>query len=133
MFVEAVRRYVETLPADRKGWLAGLRDPVVERALAALRAEAREPATVARLAASSGYRDPCSPSGSPRWSAEPPMQYLALWRMRLASRLLVDGGQVAAVANPVGSESGAAFSRTFKKLVGQSPAAWRKEGGLAAR
>ena len=36
MFVEVVRRYVETLPADRRGWLAGLRDPFVGRALTSL-------------------------------------------------------------------------------------------------
>jgi AraC-like DNA-binding protein len=54
------------------------------------------------------------------------MLYLAFWRMQLASRLLLDGGQVAAVAAAVGYESEAAFSRTFKKLVGQAPAAWRR-------
>jgi AraC-like DNA-binding protein len=57
---------------------------------------------------------------------QPPMQYLALWRMQLASRLLVEGGQVAQVASAVGYESEAAFSRAFKKLVGQAPAAWRR-------
>jgi AraC-like DNA-binding protein len=57
---------------------------------------------------------------------QPPMQYLALWRMQLASRLLAEGGPVAAVAAAVGYESEAAFSRAFKKLVGQAPAAWRK-------
>ena len=57
---------------------------------------------------------------------QPPMQYLALWRMLLASRLLVEGGQVAAVAAAVGYESEAAFSSAFKKLVGQAPATWRR-------
>jgi len=57
---------------------------------------------------------------------QPPMQYLALWRMQLASRLLIDGGPVAAVAGAVGYESEAAFSRAFKKLVGQAPATWRR-------
>jgi AraC-like DNA-binding protein len=56
----------------------------------------------------------------------PPMQYLALWRMQLASRLLIDGGALADVASAVGYESEAAFSRAFKKLVGQSPGSWRK-------
>jgi AraC-like DNA-binding protein len=55
------------------------------------------------------------------------MQYLALWRMQLASKLLADGGHVATVAASVGYESEAAFSRAFKKLVGQPPAAWRRE------
>ena len=57
---------------------------------------------------------------------QPPMQYLALWRTQLAARLLADGAGVAAVAAAVGYESEAAFSRAFKKLVGRSPAAWRK-------
>jgi AraC-like DNA-binding protein len=60
------------------------------------------------------------------------MEYLALWRMQLASRLLTAGGQVAAVAGAVGYESEAAFSRAFKKLVGQAPAAWRR-ASLAVR
>ena len=55
------------------------------------------------------------------------MQYLALWRMQVASRLLLDGGHVASVASAVGYESEAAFSRAFKKLVGESPAAWRRK------
>ena len=57
---------------------------------------------------------------------QPPMQYLAMWRMQLASRLLADGGHVAAVAGSFGYESEGAFSRAFKKLVGQAPAPWRR-------
>ena len=57
---------------------------------------------------------------------QPPMQYLALWRMQLASRRLAEGGHVAEVAAAVGYESEAAFSRAFKKLVGQAPATWRR-------
>ena len=55
-----------------------------------------------------------------------PMQYLALWRMQMAARLLSDGSmKVAAVGHEVGYESEAAFSRAFKKCAGVSPAAWR--------
>lgn len=36
MFVDAVRRYVETLPEEGGGWFAGLRDRFVGRALALL-------------------------------------------------------------------------------------------------
>jgi len=133
MFVEAVRRYLETLPSDQKGWLAGLRDPVVGQALAALHAEAREPWTVERLARVVGLSRSVLAERFTEMVGQPPMQYLALWRMQLASRLLVDGGQVASVASAVGYESEAAFSRAFKKLVGQPPATWRKESGLAAR
>jgi len=61
------------------------------------------------------------------------MQYLALWRMQLASHLLADGRSVASVADAVGYESEAAFSRAFKKLVGQPPALWRSQASGARR
>jgi len=48
-----------------------------------------------------------------------PMQYFTLWRMQLASRPLAEGGGVGKVADVVGYESEAAFSRAFNKLVGQ--------------
>ena len=55
-----------------------------------------------------------------------PMQYLTLWRMQIAARLLADSSmKVAAVGREIGYDSEAAFSRAFKKLVGVSPAAWR--------
>lgn len=126
MFVEAIRRYLETLPPAQTGWLAGLRDPVVGRALAALHGEAREPWTVERLARLVGVSRSVLAERFTEMVGQPPMQYLALWRMQLASRLLTEGGRVAAVAGAVGYESEAAFSRAFKKLVGQAPAAWRR-------
>jgi len=132
MFVEAIRRYLDMLPADQKGWLAGLRDPMVGQALAAMHAEPREGWTVERLARVVGLSRSVLAERFTEMVGQPPMQYLALWRMQLASRLLVDGGHVADVAAAVGYESEAAFSRAFKKLVGKSPATWRKENGAAA-
>jgi len=126
MFVEAIRRYLDTLSADQKGWLAGLRDPMVGRALAALHAEPRGDWTVERLARVVGLSRSVLAERFTEMVGQPPMQYLALWRMQLASQLLNEGGQVAEVAAAVGYESEAAFSRAFKKLVGQAPATWRK-------
>jgi AraC-like DNA-binding protein len=126
MFVETIRRYLETLPATQTGWLAGLRDPMVGPALAALHREPRESWTVERLARVVGLSRSVLAERFTVMVGQPPMQYLALWRMQLASRLLIEGGRVAAVASAVGYESEAAFSRAFKKLVGQTPATWRK-------
>jgi AraC-like DNA-binding protein len=59
---------------------------------------------------------------------QPPMQYLANWRMQLAAHSLLSGSDsVAAIAERVGYESEAAFSRAFKKMVGVSPSQWRKQ------
>jgi AraC-like DNA-binding protein len=126
LFVEAIRRYIETLPSAETGWLAGLRDPTVGQALAALHGQPREAWTVDRLARLVGLSRSVFAERFTEMVGQPPMQYLALWRMQLASRLLVEGGHVAAVAGAVGYESEAAFSRAFKKLVGQAPATWRK-------
>lgn len=126
MFVETIRRYIETLAPAETGWLAGLRDLVVGKALAALHAAPRDPWTVEGLARHVGVSRSVLAERFTSMVGQPPMQYLALWRMQLASRLLLDGGQVAAVSAAAGYASEAAFSRAFKKLVGLSPAAWRK-------
>jgi AraC-like DNA-binding protein len=125
MFVEALRRHIEALPSAETGWLAGVRDPVVGQALAALHASPTEAWTVERLARLVGVSRSVFAERFTEMVGQPPMQYLTLWRMQLASRLLAEGGQVAAVAAGVGYESEAAFSRAFKKLVGQAPGTWR--------
>ena len=54
------------------------------------------------------------------------MQYLTRWRVQLAARLLTDGpAKVSAVGRDVGYKSDAAFSRSFKRVAGVSPAEWR--------
>lgn len=124
IFVETIREYLETLPAQA-GWLSGLRDPVVRQALAALHRGASEPWTVERLAREVGVSRSVLAARFTAMVGRPPMQYLASWRMQLASRLLMQGVNVTAVASEVGYESEAAFCRAFKRLVGQTPATWR--------
>jgi AraC-like DNA-binding protein len=127
MFVEAVRRYLETLPSAETGWLAGLRDPVVGQALAELHGQPRERWTVESLARVVGVSRSVLAERFTALLGQPPMQYLALWRMQVAAGLLAGGTtKIAAVAARVGYGSEAAFSRAFKKLVGQAPATWRR-------
>jgi AraC-like DNA-binding protein len=133
MFVEVIRRYLDTLPAAQSGWLAGLRDPVIGQALAALHGDAASAWTVERLARLVGVSRSGFAERFTEMVGQPPMQYLALWRMQLASHLLTDGRPVAAVAEAIGYESEAAFSRAFKKLVGQPPALWRSQASAARR
>ncbi len=92
----------------------------------ALHGQPSEPWTVERLARLVGLSRSVLAERFTDIVGQPPMQFLAMWRMQLASRLLADGGHVAAVAGSFGYESEAAFSRAFKKLVGQAPAPWRR-------
>jgi AraC-like DNA-binding protein len=126
MFVEAIRRYIEALPPAETGWLAGIRHPEIGRALAEIHGDARAPWTVEELARRVGMSRSIFAERFTTMVGEPPMQYLALWRMQIASRMLAGGAQVSAAADAVGYASEAAFSRAFKKLVGQPPMAWRK-------
>jgi AraC-like DNA-binding protein len=127
LFVEVVRRYVRSLPPDRQGWLSGLRDPLVGRALALLHQQPARSWTLEALAREAGLSRTALAERFDHFVGHPPMQYLARWRMQLAARRLGDDdAKVAAVALEVGYDSEAAFSRAFKKLVGVSPAAWRR-------
>ncbi|HEX6810305.1 MAG TPA: AraC family transcriptional regulator [Planctomycetota bacterium] len=125
MFVEAVRRHLESLPADRTGWLAGLRDPHVGKALACLHARPAFGWTLAALAREAGLSRTALAERFAHLVGQPPMQYLTNWRMQVATASLVRGDKVGSVAFDVGYDSEAAFSRAFKRLVGRSPAAWR--------
>ena len=56
------------------------------------------------------------------------MQYLTSWRMQIAAnQLLSTTDSVTAVANRIGYDSEAAFSRAFKKVVGAPPSEWRRK------
>jgi AraC-like DNA-binding protein len=133
MFVDVVRRYLETLPAERTDWLAGLRDPFVGRALAALHRSPARAWTLQLLARDSALSRSAMAERFMQFVGQPPMQYLTSWRMQLAAIHLRAGtDSVAAIANQVGYESEAAFSRAFKKVVGTPPSEWRKHRAAPA-
>lgn len=128
MFVDAARRYLDDLPEDAVGWLAGLRDRFVGKALARLHERPEYPWTVDELAHDVGLSRSALHERFAQYLGHPPMQYLANWRMQLGARLLRETNYtVAHIALEVGYESEAAFSRAFKRLVGKPPAAWKKE------
>ena len=127
LFVEAVRQYLETLPADRRGWLAGLRDPVVGRALALLHSQLARSWTAEELAREVFLSRSAFAERFTALIGAPPMKYLASWRMQVAAQHLRDTHRsVAQIAEEVGYESEGAFARAFKRELSLSPAQWRK-------
>ena len=119
MFVDVVRRYLETLPEGRTSWLAGLRDPYIGRALAAMHEQPARDWTIELLAQAAALSRSAFAERFVEFVGQPPMQYLTNWRMQLATNYLRNGTEsIASVANRVGYDSEAAFSRAFKKVRG---------------
>jgi len=126
LFVEVLRRYVDSLPAGQIGWLAGMRDASVGHVLALLHEKPDAPWTLERLAEDVAMSRSTLHDRFVHFIGQPPMQYLARWRMQVAAGLLRDTqAKVLEVALGVGYESEAAFSRAFKRSVGIAPGAWR--------
>jgi AraC-like DNA-binding protein len=127
MFVDAARSYLETLPDQARGWLAGLRDRYVGRVLALIHAHPERAWTVEALAREAALSRSALHERFVHYVGEAPMHYLAQWRVQVGARLLRESMRtVATIAAEVGYESEAAFSRAFKRLVGAPPAAWRR-------
>jgi AraC-like DNA-binding protein len=127
LFVEALRRYVEGLPGEQTGWLAGLKDPFVGRALALLHARVDREWTVDDLGREVGLSRSALADRFTRLIGEPPMRYLAHWRIQVAAHQLRNSDtSLARIAEQVGYESEAAFNRAFKRSFGVPPATWRR-------
>jgi AraC-like DNA-binding protein len=128
MFVEVIRKYISSLPPDARGWCSALRDPQVSDALKAIHQRPTETWTVDALAREAGMSRSTFAERFGAFVGEPPMQYLARWRLQRAATLLTKQGiGVAQAAAESGYESEAAFSRAFKRSVGMSPGAWRRQ------
>jgi AraC-like DNA-binding protein len=127
MFVEALRAHLESLPPDARGWVAGLRDPQVGRALQVIHGHPYEVWNLDTLARAVSMSRSSFAERFAAYVGMPPMQYLTRWRLQLASRLLEDGHTVTRAAAAVGYQSESAFTRAFKRHVGQAPGAWRRE------
>jgi AraC-like DNA-binding protein len=128
VFVDAARRHLESLPSGASGWFAALRDRHVGRAIHLMHEKPAHPWTIDELGRESGLSRSALHERFVELAGQPPMQYLTGWRMQLGAGLLRSSDtKVATIAQEVGYDSEAAFSRAFKRSVGQPPAAWRRK------
>ncbi|MEM1146262.1 MAG: AraC family transcriptional regulator [Pseudomonadota bacterium] len=131
IFVRAIRRYIETLPGHANGWLAGLRDRQIGRALQLMHANPERDWTVEAIARECGMSRALLTEKFAKVVGHTPMRYLTRWRMQTASTLLAESDlPIETVAERVGYRSEASFNRAFKSIVGDPPGIWRR---LASR
>jgi AraC-like DNA-binding protein len=127
LFVETLRRYINELPDDQIGWLAGVRDPVIGKALALLHKDPARNWSISILVKNLGLSRTRLTERFRHFLGESPMAYLNRWRMKLAAEILQSSeDSVAAVAFAVGYSSEAAFNRAFKREFDCPPAQFRR-------
>lgn len=127
LFVEAVRRYLTTMPEDRTGFLAGMRDPAIGKALSLLHTQIARDWTAEDLAAAVNMSRSAFAEKFVALVGQPPIKYLTQWRMQIAAHKLREGKlTIGQIAFDTGYESEAAFTRAFKRELGVPPAAWRR-------
>jgi AraC-like DNA-binding protein len=133
LFVETLRRYISSLPEDETGWLAGARDPAIGQALVQLHRKPAYPWTISQLARQVGLSRTRLAERFRHFLGEPPMGYLAQWRLKLGAEMLQSSEEsVAEVAAAVGYGSEAAFNRAFKRAFDCPPAQFRRKHKVAA-
>jgi AraC-like DNA-binding protein len=133
LFTETLRSYIEQLPAEQTGWLAGARDPEIGNALAMLHRAPGECWTVARLAKQVGVSRSVLAERFRHFLGVPPMTYITRWRMQLGAQMLRSTSRsVSQVASAVGYDSEPAFNRAFKREFGSPPARFRTKAKTAA-
>lgn len=134
LVVQAIRAWIETDPAARSGWLGALKDRQIGRAIALIHRDPAQAWTVATLAQQVAMSRSAFAARFTELVGEPAMRYVARWRMYVAMDALKEQDKsVAEVANRLGYQSEAAFSRAFKRVIGVSPGAVRRNGVAQAQ
>jgi len=132
LFVETLRRYIALLPREQTGWLAGVRDPEVGKALALLHRQPAHPWTVAALASEVGISRSVLAERFRHYLSETPIAYLTRWRLQLGAQMLKStSSSVVQIAAEVGYESEPSFNRAFKREFSLPPARFRSQSKSA--
>jgi len=125
MLIEALRRYMQNGRPEITGWIGGMRDPQLARAIEAVHARPLHPWKLELLAREAGMSRTSFSQRFHQLMEITPMEYVTSWRMQLAAACLASGGKIAAAAAQAGYESEASFARAFQKRTGVTPGKWR--------
>jgi AraC-like DNA-binding protein len=117
-----IRAWVECACADATGWIAAVRCPQVGRVLAAIHSQPERDWSVGELAEVMGASRSSFIDKFSSAVGETPAKYVAKVKMFQARQWIArDGMRVATVANRLGYDSEASFSRAFKRVIGHPP------------
>ena len=130
LFVQALRSLTHGTSQCKSHGLGALADPAVHRALGLMHARVEAPWTVGELASAVALSRSGFAARFTELVGEPPLQYLARWRIARAAELLRTGDDaIGVIAERVGYQSVPSFSKAFKRWQGVSPGAFRSAPG----
>ena len=130
VFIQALRAFMkqEGESCKQKGLIHAIADRRIGEALAFIHNHPEQEWTVGSLAAKTGMSRAAFAQKFHELVQEPPLQYLTRWRMHKATSYLRSGNMsLGAIADQIGYESEAAFSKAFRRWMGKPPGAYRKE------
>lgn len=129
LFIQAIRYWLSVRSTEQEEWLGALRNDSIRKSLGLIHQQWQEPWTVQSLGLAVGLSRSVFASTFQSLVGQSPMQYLARWRMHVATQLLKksDYSGLWNVAHQVGYNSEVSFSRAFKRYMGCSPVAWRRQ------
>lgn len=134
VFVEALARFVQSLPPGGHGWLAGLNDRYVGRALALVHGRPSEAWTLEKLGRQVGLSRSALAERFGEVMGEPIFAFLTRWRLQLAAESLRGSTRpIGAIARAAGYESPGAFSAAFRRSFGKPPSTWRAKARARLR
>lgn len=133
LVVQAIRSWLAEAPAAQTGWLGALQDEQIGRAIAHVHRDPERAWTVAALAEKASMSRSAFSARFHELVGDAPMRYVTRWRMSIARSWLREGDlAMIDVAQRLGYQSEAAFSRAFKRTLGMSPGAARRADDAGA-
>lgn len=131
LVIQTIRAWMAEDPLAQTGWLGALQDQQIGRAILLIQRDPARAWTVASLADEAAMSRSAFAARFKELVGEPPMQYMTRWRMNVALTWLKEENvSVGELADRLGYQSEAAFSRAFKRFIGVSPGVARRHGCL---
>lgn len=126
LFIQIIRQHIESPLGKCTGWLAGLKDPQIGKALELIHRNPEKAWDLNLLSATVGMSRASFSSKFKQLVGESPFRYLTRWRMHKAANYLKNPiSSLSEAAEKSGYESEAAFSKTFKRFLGMGPGKYR--------
>lgn len=126
IFIQVVR-FWNTQKKPDKGFIAALNDENISNGLQAFHDDYAADWTVEKLARESSMSRSLFADRFKQYLDLSPMQYVTNWRMQSARQILIETSlPLDSIAQKVGYDSAAAFSKAFKRMFDRTPGEFRR-------